>query len=67
MDDATTKEKLKTVEGINSLIDDIPNMTLEEKLKVYKMSKESVPEDVMLGFLRNTFNMIQDKQKENLK
>lgn len=67
MDDATTKEKLKTVEGINSLIDDIPNMTLEEKLKVYKMSKESAPEDVMLGFLRNTFNMMQDKQKENLK
>lgn len=67
MDAATTKEKLKTVEGIKSLIYDIPNMTLEEKLDVYKMSKESVPEDVMLNFLKNTFNAMQEKQKENLK
>ena len=67
MDDATTKEKLKTVEGIKSLIYDLPNMTLEEKLDVYKLSRESVPEDVMLNFLRNTFNAMQKKQTENLK
>ena len=67
MDDATTKEKLKTVKGIKSLIYDLPNMTLEEKLDVYKLSRESVPEDVMLNFLRNTFNAMQKKQTENLK
>ena len=67
MDDVTTKEKLKTVEGIKSLIYDLPNMTLEEKLDVYKLSRESVPEDVMLNFLRNTFNAMQEKQTENLK
>ena len=63
MDEATTKEKLKTTEGIKSLIDDIPNMTTEEKLNVYKMSRESVPDDVMLNFLRNTFNAMQGQQK----
>lgn len=67
MDDATTKEKLKTVEGIKSLIYDLPNMSLEEKLDVYKLSRESVPEDVMLNFLRNTFNAMQKKQTEDLK
>lgn len=65
MDEATTREKLKTVEGIKSLINDIPNMTTEEKINVYNMSRESVPEDVMLNFLRNTFNAMQEKQKGN--
>ena len=65
MDKATIREKLKTVEGMESLICDIPNMTVEEKLDVYNMNRESVPEDVMLNFLRNTFNAMQEKQKEN--